>query len=108
MSHFAKVEDGIVTQVIVAEARYVDTIEGTWVQTSYNNSFRKQYAGIGFTYDSTKDKFIVPQPHDSWSLDENDDWQAPVEYPADGDATNWYNWDESVYQGDNTKGWVEV
>jgi hypothetical protein len=53
-----------------------------WVQTSYNNNFRKKYAGIGYTYDSIKDKFISPQPYLSWSLDSNDDWQAPIAYPT--------------------------
>jgi hypothetical protein len=53
-----------------------------WVQTSYNNNFRKQYAGIGYTFDFTKDKFITEQPFASWSLDANDDWQAPVAYPT--------------------------
>ena len=53
-----------------------------WKQTSYNNNFRKQYAGIGFSYDSSKDKFILPQPYPSWSLDSSDDWQAPVTYPT--------------------------
>jgi len=53
-----------------------------WVQTSYNNNFRKQYAGIGYTYDANKDKFIEPQPFTSWSLDSNDDWQSPVAYPS--------------------------
>ena len=53
-----------------------------WVQTSYNNNFRKQYAGIGYMFDSTKNKFIAPQPFASWSLDSNDDWQAPVAYPT--------------------------
>jgi len=52
-----------------------------WVQTSYNNNFRKQYAAINYTYDSIKDKFIRPQPYQSWSLDNNDDWQAPISYP---------------------------
>jgi hypothetical protein len=55
---------------------------GSWKQTSYNNKFRKQYAGIGYRYDSTKNKFIAPQPYASWSLDNNDDWQAPVAYPS--------------------------
>ena len=55
---------------------------GSWKQTSYNNKFRKQYAGIGCRYDSTKNKFIAPQPFASWSLDSNDDWQAPVAYPT--------------------------
>jgi len=53
-----------------------------WVQTSYNNNFRKQYAGIDYIFDYTKNKFIAPQPFTSWSLDSNDDWQAPVAYPT--------------------------
>jgi len=53
-----------------------------WVQTSYNNNFRKKYAATGDTYDLIKDKFIAPQPYPSWSLDNNDDWQAPVPYPV--------------------------
>jgi hypothetical protein len=52
-----------------------------WVQTSYNNNFRKQHAAINYTYDSIKDKFIRPQPYQSWSLDNNDDWQPPIPYP---------------------------
>ena len=57
--------------------------DGTaWKQTSYNSNFRKQYAGIGCTYDASKDKFILPQPFPSWSLNSNDDWQAPVTYPT--------------------------
>jgi len=54
-----------------------------WKQTSYNSNFRKQYAGIGYTYDSAKNKFISPQPYVSWALDANDDWHAPVTYPTD-------------------------
>ena len=54
-----------------------------WKQTSYNSNFRKQYAGIGYTYDSAKNKFISPQPYASWALDANDDWHAPVTYPTD-------------------------
>ena len=53
-----------------------------WIQTSYNNNFRKQFSQIGYFYDSIKDKFISPQPYSSWSLDSNDDWQAPVAYPT--------------------------
>ena len=86
---------------------------GSWKQTSYNNNFRKQYAGINFTYDSAKDKFIAPQPYASWSLNDNDDWEAPVTYPTDitdkqiswdEDNQRWtakdvennlYNWDAS-------------
>ncbi len=70
-----------------------------WVQTSYNNNFRKQYAGIGYTFDSTKNKFISPQPFASWSLDSNDDWQAPVAYPivtTYGDNVRYFiSWDEA-------------
>ena len=53
-----------------------------WKQTSYNHNFRKQYAGLGYTYDASKNKFISPKPYASWSLDSNDDWQAPVTYPT--------------------------
>jgi hypothetical protein len=70
-----------------------------WVQTSYNNNFRKQYAGIGHTFDFTKNKFIKPQPFASWSLDYNDDWQAPIAFPTIttyGDNVNYLiSWDES-------------
>ena len=79
--------------------------EATWVQTSYNHNFRKQYAGIGYTYDSVKEKFIKSQPYPSWSLDDNDDWQAPVPYPDDADINGGdkvYDWDEE------TTSWVEV
>jgi hypothetical protein len=69
-----------------------------WIQTSYNNNFRKQYAGIGYTYDASKDKFISPQPFASWSLDSSDDWQAPLAYPTVttyGDNVNYFiSWDE--------------
>ena len=83
---------------------------GTWKQTSYNNNFRKQYAGKDYTYDASKDKFISPKPYASWSLDGNDDWEPPISKPSD-DKTNggdkFYYWDESAYQADNTKGWIE-
>jgi hypothetical protein len=89
---------------------------GSWKQTSYNNNFRKQYCGIGFVYDSSKDKFLSPQPYQSWSLDSNDDWKAPVTYPTDttekhivwdepnlrwtatdnSDPVNNFNWDAST------------
>jgi len=72
-----------------------------WVQTSYNNNFRKQYAGRDFTYDSAKDKFICEQPYASWSLDSNDDWQAPVTYPTDMENKR-ISWDE-----ENQK-WIAV
>jgi len=66
---------------------------GSWKQTSYNNNFRKQYAGIGMVYDSSKDKFLTQQPYASWSLDANDDWQAPVTYPTDT-TDKLISWDE--------------
>ena len=80
--------------------------DGTaWKQTSYNNNFRKQYAGIGYTYDASKNKFISPQPYPSWSLDSNDDWEAPVTHPTiteiDSEPVIIY-WDE-----DNQK-WLGV
>ena len=72
--------------------------DGTaWKQTSYNNNFRKQYAGIGDTFDSSKDKFIKPQPYPSWSLDSNDDWGAPVTYPTITEIDSnivYTSWDE--------------
>jgi len=89
---------------------------GSWKQTSYNHNFRKQYCGKGFIYDSSKDKFLSPQPYQSWALDGNDDWQAPVTYPTDttdkiiewdepnlrwtatdfSDPVNNFNWDASA------------
>ena len=67
---------------------------GTWKQTSYNSNFRKQYAGIGHTYDASKDKFISAQPNASWSLDGSDDWQAPVTFPAGDQSAYRIDWDE--------------
>ncbi len=114
MAHFAQIEKQTVVNVIVVDNNelLVDGVEieskgaefchdlfgGTWVQTSYNNNIRKQYAGIGYTYDEDVDVFIAPQPYPSWSLDANYDWQAPVERPADGKD---YSWDES------NQAWVE-
>ena len=108
MAHFAQIENGTVVNVIVVHNNelLLDGIEseskgaefchnllgGVWKQTSYNNNIRKQYAGIGFTYDAVADVFIASKPFASWSLDENYDWQAPVERPADGKI---YSWDEA-------------
>jgi hypothetical protein len=104
MAHFAKVKDGIVTKVIVAEQEYIDNVveteAGTWVQTSYNTHggvhslggtpLRKNYAGIGFTYDADKDAFIPPKPFNSWTLNETTClWEAPVAYPTDGQVYGW-------------------
>ena len=113
MSHFAKIVDGLVTQVIVAEPDFFDTFvdssPGEWVQTSYNTHggqhpedrpLRKNYAGIGYTYDRERDAFIPPQPFASWTLNEDTClWDAPMPYPDDGKA---YKWDEE------TTSWVEV
>jgi hypothetical protein len=105
MSHFAKVENGVVTQVIVADQDVIDSgLFGTgWVQTSYNTQggqhpqgrpLRKNYAGVGYTYDSTRDAFIPPQPFTSWTLNEDTClWECPVAYPNDGSS---YVWDEAV------------
>ena len=73
---------------------------GNYIQTSYNDNFRKQYAGFGFTYDAAKDKFIQPQPYPSWSLDGNDDWQPPVAYPDDG---KYYVLDEATQAWDEER-----
>lgn len=75
----------------------IDNLGGTWIQTSYNNNFRKQYAAIGYTYDVVNDVFIAPQPFASWSLDENFEWQPPTPRPIEG---FWY-WDE------NSLSWLE-
>ena len=70
MAHYAKIESGVVTEVIVAEQAHIDTLSGTWIQTSYNSNIRKNFAGIGSIYDSTKDAFYSPQTYDSWTLNE--------------------------------------
>jgi hypothetical protein len=117
MGHFAKVSNGIVTRVIVAKAdffnNFVDDSPGQWIQTSYNTrggvhyspdtnepstdqskSLRKNYAGIGYTYDTTKDAFIPPQPFNSWTLNEDTClWNSPVPYPSDGKM---YKWNEEI------------
>ena len=102
MSHFAKVENGIVTNVIVAEAEFFDTLiedtPGKWVQTYKDGSQRKHYAGIGYSYDKTRDAFIPPQPYPSWVLNEDTClWDAPVAYPDDG---NRYQWNEDTQTWD--------
>jgi hypothetical protein len=103
LSHWAELDDNNkVIQVTVGDNNdpngdegykwLIENLGGRWVQTSYNGNFRKQYAGIGFTYDETDDVFISPKPFASWILDENHDWQAPVPYPTDGFT---YSWNES-------------
>ena len=104
MAHYAKVVNNLVTQVIVAEAEFFDTFvddtPGEWIQTSYTGSIRKNFAGVGDTYDETRDAFISPKPYTSWTLVEDTcQWTAPVIYPDDGRI---YNWNE------DTTNWVEV
>ena len=119
MAHFAKVVDGIVTQVIVAEQEFfetfVDSSPGQWIQTSYNTrggihyephndssvyeptpstdqskALRKNFAGIGYSYDSARDAFIPPKPFNSWTLNETTClWEAPVAYPTDSQIYDW-------------------
>lgn len=114
MSHFAKVENGIVTQVLVIEQDVVDSgLFGDpqlWVQTSYNTQggvhrlggtpLRKNYAGLGFTYDAQRDAFIPPKPYESWVLNETTClWDAPVPYPTEvgtPEAPIFYRWDEET------------
>ena len=107
MAHFAKVVDSKVVQVIVAEPEFfntfVDSSPGAWIQTSYRTHggqhpegtpLRKNYAGIGYSYDAGRDAFIPPKPYPSWTLNDTTClWDAPVAYPTDG---NKYNWNESL------------
>jgi hypothetical protein len=113
MSHYAKVNNGLVEQVIVAEAdffeTFVDSSPGEWIQTSYNTHgnqhpegrpLRGNYAGIGYTYDATNDVFYAPQPYPSWTLNETTwTWEAPVPMPTDEKI---YTWDEDITN------WVEA
>jgi len=120
MGHYAKVVDGKVTQVIVAEAdffnTFVDSSPGSWIQTSYNTRgnkhygsdgkedngapLRGNYAGIGYTYDQAHNVFYAPQPYSSWVLNQNTWlWEAPVAMPTEGGP---YKWDET------TKSWVAL
>jgi hypothetical protein len=119
MGHFAKIVDGKVTQVIVAEPEFFDTFvdssPGAWIQTSYNTrggihyapnsdtpdggeALRGNYAGIGYTYDQVNDVFYAPQPYSSWTISAPTwEWEAPVPYPSTGGP---YDWDET------TQSWV--
>jgi len=112
MAHFAKVNNNIVEQVIVAEPEFfdtfVDTSPGRWIQTSYNTiggvhilggtPLRKNFAGIGYTYDAQRDAFISPKPYNSWTLNETSClWEPPTPYPNDD---NRYTWNESTTSWD--------
>jgi hypothetical protein len=88
--YFAEVDgNNIVTQVIVAGQSFVDSLGGKWIETTMDGSIRKNYAGIGYTYDSAKDAFYAPQPFPSWTLDDACHWQAPTPYPTDGVMYTW-------------------
>lgn len=111
MAHFAQIENNIVTRVIVVDNQNTsdknglenedigiafcsNLLGGTWKQTSYNNNIRKNYAGIGYTYDEGRDAFIAPKPYNSWLLDEDTcQWKAPVDYPTDEGR---YTWNEET------------
>ena len=124
MGHFAKVENGIVTQIIVAEQAFINFLDDAddWIQTSYNThagihyaantappipddgarvmTLRKNFAGIGYTYDAELDAFIPPKPFNSWLLDESTClWDAPKPYPNDGKV---YEWNE------DSRKWIKV
>jgi hypothetical protein len=104
MTHFVKIDsNNVVTEGIVAEQDFINSgLVGDsflWVQTSYNNNFRKQYAGVGYTYDKGNDVFISPKPYASWTLDASFDWQPPTAMPNDGKS---YSWNE------DTTSWDEV
>ena len=111
MAHFAKLGVGnIVEQVIVvsndiatteqAGVDFINKLYNTrdaWKQTSYNNNIRKNFAGIGFTYDSQRDAFIPPKPYNSWILNETTClWNAPIAYPVDNNVNNRYKWNEEI------------
>jgi hypothetical protein len=114
MAHYAKVKNGIVEDIIVADAdffnNFVDDTPGEWIQTSYNTQrgvhseggtpLRKNFAGIGYIYDATRNAFYKPKPYPSWTLDEDTcQWEAPTAMPDDGKM---YTWNE------DTTNWVEI
>ena len=105
MAHFAEInsDNQVLRVIVVADEHEANGAEwchnllgGTWVQTSYNGRIRKQYAGTGYTYDAVKDQFVAPQPYASWTLDSNNDWQAPKPKPEGS-----YSWNEESLS------WVE-
>jgi hypothetical protein len=115
MAHFAKLENNVVTQVIVVSNQDIlneqgqeseelgiafcsNLLGGTWKQTSYNGNIRKNYAGVGYTYDEGRDAFIAPKPYASWVLDETKaQWKAPVAMPTDDKR---YTWNEATTSWD--------
>jgi len=115
MAHYAFLdENNIVTEVIVGkdegnfnwEQQYGSFRGQLCKRTSYNGNIRKNFAGIGYTYDEDRDAFIAPQPFASWTLNESTClWEAPIAYPTDGKD---YTWNETNYQADNTTGWEVI
>jgi len=105
MSHFAKIDtNNIVTEVIVSEKDFINSglvgDEFLWVQTSYSDSFRKNFARIGSTYDKTRDAFIPPKPYPSWTLVEDTcQWKPPIDKPSD---------DKNYYWNEDTTSWKEI
>ena len=119
MAHFAKLGTGNIVERVEVVSNDIATTEqagvdflnnlyrsrDVWKQTSYNNNFRKNFASIGYTYDETKDAFIPQKPFASWTLNETTClWEPPIVKPTTGN----YEWNEELYQSDNTQGWVEV
>jgi hypothetical protein len=116
MAHFAQIENNLVIQVIVVDNNdttdeqgnevesigiqfCTDLIGGVWKQTSYNNNIRKNYAGIGYSYDETRDAFIEPQPYASWVLDEDTcQWESPIPYPTDLVEGEFADWSEETIE----------
>lgn len=120
MAYFAKIVNGTVESIIKVEnSTLLDQnnveqenlglafiaslgLEGTWVQTSFNSTFRKKYANIGDTYDAVNDVFITLPPYPSWTLDSNHDWQPPTPMPSDASETKRYTWFEP------NRVWIEI
>lgn len=110
MAHWAEIDDNnIVVRVLVGDNNdpagdegyswLIQNLGGRWIKTSYNHNLRKQFAGIGFTYNEDADVFVQPQPFPSWTLDSNFDWESPIPYPEDGKV---YYWNEE------TLTWIEA
>lgn len=126
MAHFAQLNDSneVIAVNVIADADCLDSdgneseavgiafckslwgSDTNWKQTSFNNKIRKQFATVGGSYDSTKNKFISAKPYASWTLNSDDDWQSPLgAMPVKVNCG--YTWDESAYQDNNSTGWVE-
>jgi hypothetical protein len=113
MSHYAKIENNKVVSVIVADDKIIDKLDGEYIKTSYNtkanshpykNPIRGNYAGIGYEYNREFDVFIPPKPYDSWVLNANYVWEAPIQMPDDGA----YEWNEATTSWDKILNGVEI